>query len=375
MIKILVVIAIIFNYHIYAQKKPTQFTVTNLQLCKQQNKVFLDNISQITQLVQLHRKLRNESQNTKNKFASDFFDRPDSLLKAYNDSPFLFDGWLALKDTDFSKNTKFHFVYGYDEVLRFRNQLRTLDIKRKGQITRTFPMLKLEEKAIISSYTGTAIDAELNATLSNGNLKGIDVNEEVKPYYNNYKSVLNDILQKMPKFRGKTYRGKGMLKKDAQRYINSFRQNTNVVEPIFTSTSKIESVADSFAHNSFIFVTENTSNRILVKYIINSVAKKGIYIDPISVNGKLKSNNNSEEEVLFASEAKFKVSKIRFGVIKTFRNTAQQEIQDSGQALFNFFKLDFNTPTTTEVTLNSINFDLKRINSGEVVMEVTLDEI
>lgn len=143
-----------------------------------------------------------------------------------------------------------------------------------------------EEAASIYHYTGDSY-WHLNYSLREKN---------VDEFHKAFGNVINGALSKIPRFNGVTYRGLSMEAKDLQRYRSALDSKSLIVEESFLSTSADAKLASAFNGND-------------PRVFIEISGKNGRYIDDLSSHGK-NFQKYGEEEVLFKSGSRFRVTKI-----------------------------------------------------------------
>lgn len=150
---------------------------------------------------------------------------------------------------------------------------------------------ELDELEIISIYRYTASSKNLNNPLNAGQaLTGkLEVHQKMM-------NATLDKLKKTKAYKNDTFRG-GNLDESLviNKYINKVGEE--ITEDAFTSSSKLEKVADDFIKKF------EAADKVKVKYTIKS--KTGIDINDMSHYTKVVGENQAE--ILFKSGTKFKV--------------------------------------------------------------------
>ncbi|MDP2542095.1 hypothetical protein CSC81_12795 [Tenacibaculum discolor] len=152
---------------------------------------------------------------------------------------------------------------------------------------------ELTELEIISIYRYTASSKDLNNALNK--VPGFTLSEKLRVH----KKVLDAALDKLREtkaYNDFVFRGANL---DESLVINKYKKNEGkeVTEEAFTSSSKLESVADDFIEKF------KDPNKVQVKYFIKSI--KGVDINKLSHYTRVIGDNQAE--VLFKSGTKFKI--------------------------------------------------------------------
>ena len=138
--------------------------------------------------------------------------------------------------------------------------------------------LTVYEKAVIYKYSNDGFES-INEILRKS--KGKKVND--------FGSYLNYSLNKLKNFDGLVYRGANLSKRELNKYMNAFKNNSLITEYSFISTSKSRLIAMSFKGNVLFRMFSRTGKDI------EKITKFGI------------SGYSNEKEVLFRSNRMFRI--------------------------------------------------------------------
>ena len=145
-----------------------------------------------------------------------------------------------------------------------------------GKVTRKFiKELSLEEEAVLRFYTTKEGYKNFNRALR-GKIPITD-------FYISQKNLMNQALNKLPKYNKPVYRGLG---KEGSKYFSSLKKGDKITEKSFLSSSLDEDVAE-------LFMNRNNGNTILIME-----HKSGVSIANISQSG-------FEGEILLKSDRTF----------------------------------------------------------------------
>ena len=145
-----------------------------------------------------------------------------------------------------------------------------------GKVTRKFiKELSLEEEAVLRFYTTKEGYKNFNRALR-GEIPMTD-------FYISQKNLMNQALNKLPKYNKPVYRGLG---KEGSKYFSSLKKGDKITEKSFLSSSLDEDVAE-------LFMNRNNGNTILI-----IEHKSGVSIANISQSG-------FEGEILLKSDRTF----------------------------------------------------------------------
>ena len=164
-------------------------------------------------------------------------------------------------------------LFNNNTLIEIRNQIEIGVIPRKHA-----DMISIDEQSVVAFYTTAEGYREFNMALR-GDMS-------MSTFFTAQEKVLNEALNKLPRYSGSVIRGTGITE------IDRF-ESTLVGDIIdynnFVSCSLDESIADEFME------------RKGGEYILRIQSKKGVMISEMSLA-------SSEDEVLFSSKSKFKVT-------------------------------------------------------------------
>lgn len=161
-----------------------------------------------------------------------------------------------------------------------------------NQLAKELPHMNKEEIVAIEMYGNTSYRS-LNDYLRHANdYKGVtsDFDKQFVSYQENFASLLNKSLDKMPNYEGVVYRGGNFDRITLDNYKAAFEAGKPITEAGFTSTSRVK--AQALEGDTFFEIK----------------SKNGKSIEKIT---EFDSEGASESEVLFKTGSKFKISYIK----------------------------------------------------------------
>ena len=174
------------------------------------------------------------------------------------------------------KVTKIHINEDLKKLLSNEGYREIYNDFVTGKVARKFTKeLSLEEEAILRFYTTKEGYKNFNRALR-GEIPMTD-------FYISQKNLMNQALNKLPKYNKPVYRGLG---KEGSKYFSSLKKGDKITEKSFLSSSLDEDVAE-------LFMNRNNGNTILI-----IEHKSGVSIADISQSG-------FEGEILLKSDRTF----------------------------------------------------------------------
>jgi len=250
------------------------------------------------------------------KFLEDVRDTGDDFIGAFKSNAGLFDAWKALYPRATRTDIKHLNFFSDPRMITSRSNLLnhpTIDFEQ------LFPYLSQEELTAIHHYTTRAY-IDLNAALRSSN--------PLSAYHSAFVDILNEALNKMPKYQGPFFRGTSIPEAVLQDYLNALPPGSGkfVFDKAFSSSSNIDIHIGTFQN-----LRKKDGE---VKIIITGTSSTGVYIDDLSYYGKNFQTDPLEiqHEVLFKPNTKFE----HFEEPEIYQNS-------TGETIYHFFmneKLD-----------------------------------